>query len=78
MGVHSAYTPDSLERTRGNVHEHRLVFMNIAARAADPTERERTQMNWSALADCLWLLLLVSGFSGMTRLALSNQRTRRP
>jgi hypothetical protein len=48
--------------------------MNIAARAADPTERERTQMNWSALVDCLWVLLLVSGFSGMTRLALSNQR----
>ena len=35
-------------------------------------------MIWSALVDNLWVLLLVSGFSGMTRLALSNQRTRHP
>jgi hypothetical protein len=40
----------------------------------NPTERERTQMIWSALVDCLWVLLLVSGASCVARLAFGNQQ----
>lgn len=35
-------------------------------------------MIWSALLDALYLLLLVSGFCIVVRLAQSNQRIKRP